>query len=215
MGVVNKTESTRMPELMSRDRDKLDELLASTIVGHVAFVDESGGPVVLPSAIVRWGDDLIVHGSTGSRWMRRIAEGVPTSVSMTVVDGVIVARSAFESSLSYRSAVLFGVFEQLHGAHKEAALDALTDRLIPGRVAEVRPSTRRELAATLVLRMPIAEWSLRISDGWSEDPPDDIACDVWAGRIDFDERPVTLHAAPDLRDGIDPPLSVAGTRARH
>ena len=104
-----------MPEMMSHDRGALDALFDATIVGHVAFVDEDGGPAVLPTAVVRWGDRLVVHGSTGSRWMR-LAAGSPAVVSITAVDGIIVARSAFESSVSYRSAVVFGSFETLKSA---------------------------------------------------------------------------------------------------
>ena len=212
---VSATTPTRMPELMSDDRESLDQLLADTIVANIAFVDDAGHPALIPSAVVLWRDSLIVHGSTGSRWMRRVAEGVPTCVSVTAVDGVVVARSAFESSLAYRSAVFFGAFVPLTGADKAAALDALTERLIAGRVAEVRASTTRELAATLVLQMPITRWSLRISDGWSEDHDDDIAGDAWAGRIDFGARPTTVRAAPDLRDGIATPSSVSGLLAAH
>jgi nitroimidazol reductase NimA-like FMN-containing flavoprotein (pyridoxamine 5'-phosphate oxidase superfamily) len=212
---VSNLTPIRMPELMSGNRESLDQLLAETIVANIAFVDDTGNPIVIPSAVVVHDDALIVHGSNGSRWMRRIAEGVPTCVSVTVVDGVIVARSAFESSLAYRSAVFFGSFTVLAGETKRLALDALTNRLIPGRVAEVRTSTTRELAATLVLQMPIATWSLRISDGWSEDPENDFAGDAWAGRVDFGTRPLTVRDAPDLREGITAPLSVTSLAASH
>ncbi|WP_232819123.1 pyridoxamine 5'-phosphate oxidase family protein [Homoserinimonas sp. OAct 916] len=205
---MTRTTSTRLPELMSRERADLDALLAASMVGHIAFVDEDGGPGVLPSAIVPFGDGIVVHGSTGSRWMRRIATGVPVVVSVTAVDGIIVARSAFESSLAYRSAVLFGTFRALDGTQKQAALDALTEHLIPGRVREVRPSTKRELAATLVVFMPIDEWSLRVSDGWAEDPECDVAGDAWSGQVRYGERPATSMDAPDLRTGIPRPPSI-------
>lgn len=211
---MSRTEPTRLPELMAHDRAALDALLESTIIGHVAFVAEDGSPAVLPTAVARWGDRLIVHGSTGSRWMRLVA-GSRAVVSITTVDGIIVARSAFESSLAYHSAVLFGSFQKLEGDEKSAALDALTDRLIPARLAEVRPSTQKELAATVVLAMPITEWSLRVSDGWSEDPEDDIAGPAWAGHVVFGDRAATIHPAPDLRPGISAPCSVAGIRVAH
>lgn len=211
---MSNTEPTRLPELMSSDRAALDALLDSTIVGHIAFVTPDGGPMVVPTAAVRWDDRLVVHGSTGSRWLRLVV-GSPAVVSVATVDGIIVARSAFESSLAYRSAVLFGSFDELAGDEKGAALDALTDRLIPGRVAEVRTATAKELAATLVLAMPIAKWSLRISDGWAEDAEDDVAGPAWAGRAVFGSRPVATRAAPDLRTGISAPASVTGVRAAH
>ena len=157
---------------------------------------------MIPTAIVRDGDRVLAHGSTGSRWMRALAAGAPTCLAVTALDGVVVARSAFESSLHYRSAVLFGACAPLPDDEKEAALDLVTDALIPGRVAEIRRPTRRELEATLVLALPIAEWSLKVSDGWPDDPPEDVAGDAWAGVLPMLTgygRPVP---APDLRDGI-------------
>ncbi|HEY8590523.1 MAG TPA: pyridoxamine 5'-phosphate oxidase family protein, partial [Naasia sp.] len=100
---MSRTHPTRMPELMSRDRRELDELLDSTLVASVAYTAEDGTPSVLPTGFARWGDSIVIHGSTGSRWMR-LASGTPAAVSVTAVDGIVVARSAFESSLLYRSA---------------------------------------------------------------------------------------------------------------
>ncbi|GAA1221534.1 pyridoxamine 5'-phosphate oxidase family protein [Rhodoglobus aureus] len=200
-----------MPELMTKNRDVLNALLDSTIIGHVAYVDEDGAPGVLPTAVARFGGSLIVHGSTGSRWMRLVS-GAPAAVSVTSVDGIVVARSAFESSLIYRSAVLFGSFRVLESTEKADALDALTEKLIPGRLSEVRQNTKKELAATLVLSMPIDEWSARVSDGWPEDATDDIAGDAWAGQVRFGKQPATVLDAPDLRRGIPTPDSVNALR---
>ena len=201
------TVATRMPEKMSRDRAELDALLDSEIVGNVAYVHDDGTPGVLPTAVARHGDELIVHGSTGSRWMRLVS-GAPVAVSVTAVGGIVVARSAFESSLIYSSAVLFGSFRVLDGDDKAAALDAITEKLIPGRLAEVRPNSKKELAATLVLALPITEWSLRTSDEWPEDTEADIAADAWGGQVRFAARAATVVAAPDLRSGIRVPESV-------
>ncbi|MGV8859003.1 pyridoxamine 5'-phosphate oxidase family protein [Rhodoglobus sp.] len=208
---MSRTNATRMPELMSQDREALNALLDSEIVGNVAYVNDDGTPGVIPTAVARLGDSLIVHGSTGSRWMRLVA-GSPAAVSVTSLGGIVVARSAFESSLIYSSAVLFGSFQVLDGDEKSAALNALTDKLIPGRLSEVRPNNKKELAATLVLALPIDEWSLRVSNGWPEDPDDDIAGDAWAGHVRFGTAPATVIDAPDLRSGIHAPGSV---RALH
>jgi hypothetical protein len=199
-----------MPELMSHDRDVLDALIDSTILGTVAYVAEDGSPGVLPTAVARLGDTLVAHGSTGSRWMRLVS-GASTAVSITSVGGIIVARSAFESSLIYTSAVLFGSFRALDGDEKSDALDALTDKMIPGRTTEVRANSKKELAATLVLSMPLAEWSVRVSDYWPEDADDDLAGDAWAGQLRFGARPVTVLDAPDLRAEISAPASVRAT----
>ncbi len=201
-----------MPEMMSADRADLDALLDRTVLGHFAFADEDGRPVALPSVIARWGDRVLTHGSTGSRWLRRIAAGVPVAVSVATVDGIVVARSAYASSLLYASAVLFGAFTPLAGEEKLAALDVLTDRLLPGRTAEVRRPTAKELAATTMLAMPIGEWSVRLSDGWPEDPQDDVAGPAWAGLVRFGPPPATLAGAPDLRPGI--PVAPSAGQAR-
>ena len=201
-----------MPEMMSADRADLDALLDRTVLGHFAFTDEDGRPVVLPSVIARWGDRVLTHGSTGSRWLRRIGAGVPVAVSVATVDGIVVARSAYASSLLYGSAVLFGAFAPLAGAEKLAALDALTDRLLPGRTTEVRRPTAKELAATTMLAMPIGEWSVRLSADWPEDPQDDVAGPAWAGLVRFGPPPATLAGAPDLRPGI--PVAPSAGQAR-
>lgn len=211
----------RLPELASRDRAALDSLLDSTRVGHVALVAEDGSPVVIPTAVVRDGDRVLCHGSTGSRWMRRVAQGVPVALAVTADDGLSVARSAFESSFLYRSAVLFGsctVVGAADGAdgagaadgaeEKARALDLLTEGLLPGRVAEVRRPTKAELAATLVLALPIDDWSLKVNDGWPEDPPDDVAGSAWAGLVRRRSAYDAPEPAPDLREGIEAPASV-------
>jgi nitroimidazol reductase NimA-like FMN-containing flavoprotein (pyridoxamine 5'-phosphate oxidase superfamily) len=199
----------RMVERVSAaDRTGLDQLLDSTPIGHVGFVGEGGQPVVLPIAIARDGADVLLHGSTGSGWLRLIAQGIPVSIAVTEIDALVVARSAFESSMRYRSAVLFGSCRQLDGQPKQDALDLLTDALIPGRVAEVRRPSAKELAATLVLRLTVEEYTIKVSQGWPDDPPSDVAGSAWAGvlprRIGYPEA----WPAPDLRDGIELPGSV-------
>lgn len=201
-----RTEITRLREKASTDRAALDALLDTTRVGHFALVREDGHPVVVPTAIVRDGDRVLAHGSTGSPWLRRLADGAPTCLAVTALDGLVVARSAFESSLHYRSAVLFGSCTV--ASDTERALDLITERLIPGRSAEIRRPRAQELAATLVLVLPIAEWSLKISDGWPEDPDDDVAGDAWAGVVPQLTSYGSPRPAPDLRDGIAVPASV-------
>jgi nitroimidazol reductase NimA-like FMN-containing flavoprotein (pyridoxamine 5'-phosphate oxidase superfamily) len=199
---------TRLAEKASTDRAALDALLDTAVVGHFGLVAEDGTPVVIPTAVVRDGDLLLAHGSTGSRWMRRLARGVPTALAVTSYDGLVVARSAFESSLRYRSAVLFGSCSTLPDDEKERALDLVTDTLVPGRVAEVRRPTRAELAATLVLALPIDDWSLKVSDGWPEDEPEDVAGPAWAGVVPLRRTYDAPLAAPDLAPGIEVPASV-------
>jgi nitroimidazol reductase NimA-like FMN-containing flavoprotein (pyridoxamine 5'-phosphate oxidase superfamily) len=203
------TRVTRLAEKQTTERDDLDALLACTPLATVALVRD-GHPVVFPTGFARVADDLVIHGSTGSPWLRALAAGAPAAVSVTALDGVVVARSAFESSFRYRSAVLFGVFEPIPDDQKVSYLNALTDTFIPGRVAELRASTRRELAATLALRMAIAEdnWSLKVSAGWPDDPDEDVAGDAWAGVVPMTVAHGAPQAAPDLTPGIAVPASV-------
>jgi hypothetical protein len=129
-------------------------------------------------------------------------------LAVTAVDGLVVARSAFESSMHYRSAVLFGRCSILEPGHKQSALELITDSLIPGRTAELRAPRGKELAATMVLRMSVSDWTYKVSDRWPEDPADDVAGPAWAGVL---PRRTGFRAALDtfdLRPGIEPPASV-------
>lgn len=204
---MDETSITRLAELGSADRIALDALLDISTVAHVGFVRD-GAPVVIPTAVARDGDVLLMHGSTGAGWMRALADGDPVSVAVTAVEGLVVARSAFESSMLYRSAVLFGSCASLAGDEKRRALDVMTDHLIPGRVSEVRVPSAKELAATLVLALPIQRWSLKISDGWPEDPVDDVAGPAWAGVLPLVTSYGVPESSPDLRAGIVTPASV-------
>jgi len=202
------TEITRLREKASSDRAALDALLDSTHIGHFGLVGDDGTPAVIPTAVVRDGDRVLAHGSTGSPWMRRLADGAPTSLAVTAFDGLVIARSAFESSIHYRSAVLFGTCTVLADEDKVRALDLITQALVPGRVAELRRPRPAELAATLMMALPITRWSLKIGDGWPEDPADDVADDAWAGVIPAHITYGDPQPAPDLRPGIELPESV-------
>jgi nitroimidazol reductase NimA-like FMN-containing flavoprotein (pyridoxamine 5'-phosphate oxidase superfamily) len=233
LGPPPPTAAARMPEKFpGSDPVQLARLIADAAVGHVAFssparstgspADEQSDeadrwPSVLPIAITyepagpetSVGFSLLLHGSTGSRWLRTLAQGVPIAVAVTAVDGLVVARSAFESSMHYRSAVLFGHCQALSPGDKPAALDRITESLIPGRTAEVRPSRPKELAATLVLRMRVLDWSYKVSDGWPDDPEDDVAGSAWAGVLPRRTGFTEARDTHDLAPGIGRPPSVS------
>ena len=202
------TAVSRLAELQSTSRRQLDDLLDSTPLATVALVRD-GHPVALPIGFARIDDEVVIHGSTGSPWLSALAGGAPAAVSVTTLDGVVVARSGFESSFHYRSAVLFGTFETVT-EDKVRYLEILTDTFIPGRVAELRASTRKELAATVVLRLPIGpdNWSLKISDGWPEDPESDVAAGGWAGVVPISTSYGTPLRAPDCEESIPVAASV-------
>ena len=197
----------RMAERTTADRDVLDALLDDVLVAHVGLSLEEG-PLVIPTGFARAGDRLIFHGSTGSRWLRALAGGADVCVTVTALDGIKVARSGFESGMQYRSAVLFGTCTRLDGPDAVRALDAYVDRVLPGRSGEVRPATARELAATMVLALPITEWSVKTADGFPDDPAPDVAGDAWAGVVPMAVTYGEPIPNPDLRPGVEVPASV-------
>jgi len=199
------TTVSRLAEKQNTSRARLDELLDATPLATIALIRD-GHPVIFPIGFARIDDELVIHGSTGSPWMRQLAGGAAAAVSVTALDGVLVARSGFESSFQFRSAVLFGTFELIPEADKVRYLETLTDTFIPGRVAELRASSRKELAATMALRMPITgdNWSLKIGDGWPEDDDDDVAAGAWAGIVPL----TTVYGEPRRAPDCDPSTPV-------
>jgi nitroimidazol reductase NimA-like FMN-containing flavoprotein (pyridoxamine 5'-phosphate oxidase superfamily) len=209
--VTAQTRITRMPERQRTDRAELFGILDEALVAHVGIVRD-GLPLVLPMGFGRAGDALYLHGSTGSGIFRLMASGSPVSVTVTHLDGLVFARSLFDSSMNYRSAVVFGVPEVVAAADKEEAMRAVSEHLMPGRWDEVRPMTKRELAATVVLRLPLAEASVKVrAHGASEDPDDGEDRAVWAGVV-----PLTVRAAAPEPSALTPagtPTSVAAATA--
>jgi nitroimidazol reductase NimA-like FMN-containing flavoprotein (pyridoxamine 5'-phosphate oxidase superfamily) len=202
------TEISRLSERQSRIREQLDALLDSTPLATIAFIRD-GHPIAMPIGFARIGDELVIHGSTGSPWLRELATSASASVSVTTLDGVVVARSGFESSFHYRSAVLFGSFSVVAADAKVDYLQALLDTFIPGRSRELRESSAKELAATMVLALPIGSenWSLKIADGWAEDEEEDVAAGAWAGVVPI----ITTYAAPLRAPDCDPTIPVAAS----
>ncbi len=205
---ASRTQVRRLPEKQSGDRAALHRLLDTALVAHVAVVDD-GQPFVVPVGFARDGERLIIHGSNASRLFRLLADGAPTCLTVTVVDGVVLARSQFESSMHYRSAMVLGRCVELTGDEKAAALSSLTERLLPGRGADARPASAKELAATKVLVLPLDEWSLKVADGPPDDADDDLDRPVWAGVVPIEHRFGVPVPAPDLRTPQPVPTYVA------
>lgn len=199
------TQIRRSPHKGRAERAALEAILDEGRVAHVAFIHD-GQPVCIPVASARDGDRLLLHGSTGSRLFRTLAEGAACSVAVTLLDGLVFARSAYESSMHYRSAVVFGTARALtEGAEHLAGLKALTEALYPGRWSTLRPPTRRELAATLVLELPLEQWSVKVSDGEPGDPEEDLDAPVWAGVLPLVTSFGTPVPAANLRVDAAPP----------
>ncbi|WP_300301899.1 pyridoxamine 5'-phosphate oxidase family protein [Ferrovibrio sp.] len=174
----------RVPDRGHYDRETLHAVLDAGYVCHVAF-SQDDQPVVIPTAYWREGDHLYIHGSTKSRMAMALAKGAPACVAVTLLDGLVLARSAFHHSMNYRSVVAFGRFEQVPDDHKMAALEAFTERLAPGRWAEIRGPNKQEFKATMVLRLPLTEATAKIRRGPPKDDVEDMAIPVWAGVLPF------------------------------
>jgi uncharacterized protein len=202
---IPRTRIRRLPEKAVSDRAVLDAVLDAGLVAHVGIAVEDQ-PFVMPCGYARDGDSLLLHGSTGSRLFRALAGGAPACVTVTLLDGLVVATSLFESSMHYRSAVVLGVGATMIGAEKKHALDVLADALLPGRRVDARPPNKRELAATCVIAIPIEEWSVKVSDG----PPlfidDDAGWDPWSGVVPLQLQP----GEPITSRGGKPPSYVTG-----
>jgi nitroimidazol reductase NimA-like FMN-containing flavoprotein (pyridoxamine 5'-phosphate oxidase superfamily) len=189
----------RLPEKQVDDRAVLDAILDAGRVAHIAVVDEHEQPYVLPVAYARDGDRVLVHGSTGSRLFRTLAAGAWTCLTVTHLDGLIVARSAFESSMRYRSAMVLGTCDAVPGSDKLRSLEVLTEHLLPARWATLRAPLAKEIAATMILSLPLENWSVKVSDGWPDDPPEDLDAPVWAGVLPMATAFGVPMPAPDLR----------------
>lgn len=197
-GSTPRTTVRRLPEKAVRDTAALHAVLDAGLVGHLAVTDEAGQPYVVPVGYARDGDHVVIHGSTGSRLFRGLAGGQPTCLTVTLLDGLVLARSTFESSMQYRSAMVLGSCTELTGGAKDRALQVITDHLLPGRWAEARHPSRKELAATMVLALPLTEASVKISDGPPDDDPADVDRPIWAGVVPIREVLGAPVDAPDL-----------------
>ena len=206
---TERTELKRVPERGHFDRDVVNAIIDEAMICHVGIVDEDGRPVVIPTFHGRDGDDLLIHGSAASRLLRT-ARNSEISVSITLIDSLVVARSAFHHSANYRSVVLFGVPEQITDDDEASrALDVLVEALIPGRSGEVRPHTRNEIKATSVLRLPITEASAKIRNGPPVDDDEDMDTEVWAGLLPINTTFGEPSTADDMRMDLPPSPSIA------
>jgi uncharacterized protein len=193
----------RHPERGRYDRAEVDAVLDSQLVAHVAFV-EAGQPFCVPMLQARVGDDLYVHGSTASRTVRTLAAGAPACVTVTAIDGLVLARSAFQHSANYRSAMLLGSFRSIIGERERlAAFEAFTNKIVPGRWNEVRRPSAQELKATTVLAMAIDEASAKIRTGPpTDDETPDAELETWAGVVPVVTSFGEPEASPGLTNGI-------------
>lgn len=180
---TTKTKLRRKPQRGSHERDVIDSILDEALACHLGVIEEDGWPVVTPTLHVRVGDHVYVHGSAASRTLRTAAAS-KVCLTATLIDGLVLARAAMHHSANYRSVMLFGSGAPIGDpGEKRRALEALVEKLVPGRWGEVRAPTEKELRATSVLRIPLEEASAKVRSGPPVDDDADYALPVWAGVI--------------------------------
>jgi nitroimidazol reductase NimA-like FMN-containing flavoprotein (pyridoxamine 5'-phosphate oxidase superfamily) len=215
MDEIPQSERTTVRRLAKRgsyDRALIYEVLDSALICHVGFAVD-GSPFVIPTIHVRIGDRLYFHGSPASRMLKALAQGVEVCVTVTIVDGLVLARSAFHHSMNYRSVMVFGTAHAVEHAEKKLrVLHALSDQLIRGRWEQVRAPSPAELNATLVLSLPIEEASAKVRTGPPLDDEEDYSLPVWAGVLPLALSAGTPAADPRLDPEISPPFYATGYR---
>ena len=204
---TDRTVPTRSPNRASYDRELVHSILDEGYVCHLGFVRD-GAPVVLPTLYGRVGERLYVHGSTGSRPLRMTGQadpGLAVCLTVTHVDALILARSAFHHSINYRSVVVHGLaYDVTDPEEKRLALDALVDHVVPGRAVDSRPANKKELAATAVIRLDLDEVSAKLRTGGVNDEPEDLALPHWAGVVPLRKG----YGTPVADDGLAPGTEV-------
>ncbi|WP_329009451.1 pyridoxamine 5'-phosphate oxidase family protein [Streptomyces sp. NBC_01601] len=205
---TDRTVPTRAAQRASYDREAVHAILDEGYLCHLGFVRD-GAPVVLPTLYGRVGERLYVHGSTGSRPLRMTGAadpGLPVCLTVTHVDGLVLARSAFHHSINYRSVVVHGVAHEVTDPEeRRIALDAVVDQVVPGRSADSRPANRKELAATAVIRLDLEEVSAKVRTGGVNDEPEDLTLPYWAGVVPVHQTYAAPLADADLAPGTGLP----------
>jgi len=202
--VTRRTRLRRRPERGVYDRSVIDAILDEGLVGQLGFAID-GHPWTVPMVYGRVADVVFVHGAAANHALRALAGGIEVCLSVTLLDGLVVARSAFHMSINYRSVMLFGVATRVEDPErKRAAMEAVLEHVVPGRTPDVRPPSAPELAATLVLELAIVEASAKIRTGGPVDEPEDLARSTWAGEI-----PLSVRAGAPVPDGHVRPGIVA------
>ena len=202
----------RLPDRARYDRATVEAILDEGLVCHVGFVD-GGQPFVIPSAYARQGDRLVLHGSAASRMVKALAAGAPACVTVTLLDGLVLARSGFHHSMNYRSVVVLGRATEIEDpAEKRRALEAIVEHVAPGRAASVRPPNEKELRATRVVALRLDEASAKVRTGPPKDDEEDYALPVWAGELPLRLEPLAPVADPTPGPAIPPPPHLTGWR---
>jgi len=202
---TQRTQVKRLPDRGAYDSETVFRILDEGLICHVGF-SVDGQPYVIPTGFARVEDMLYIHGSAASRMLRTLAEGIQVCVTVTLLDGLVLARSAFHHSMNYRSVVMLGRATLVcDPAEKIKALGAFTEHIVRGRWNDVRLPTESELKATTVLALPLAEVSAKIRTGPPKDDAEDYQLPIWAGVVPLSITPSAPIADPRLKAGLEPP----------
>jgi hypothetical protein len=212
IAATERTKVRRQPKRANYDRALVHAILDEALTCHVGFAIE-GRPWVIPTIHARIDDRLYLHGAVTNHMLRALTDGIEACVTITLIDGLVLARSAFHHSMNYRSVMVFGRATLVaDGPEKLAAFDALVEHVVPGRTADARPPSDAEIRTTSVLVLPIDEASAKVRAGGPIDEPDDIALDVWAGQLPLTTTYGAPIAEPDSNGTL--PAYVAGYHRR-
>ena len=202
---TERTQVRRLPDRGKYDFENVYGILDEAFICHVGFVVD-GQPFVIPTGFARVNDTLYIHGSAASRMLRTIAGGVQVCVTVTLVDGIVMARSGFHSSMNYRSVVILGKATQVEGRdQKLKALAAFSEQVMPGRWKDLRDTTDAELKGTLVLELPLKEVSAKVRTGPPKDDEADYSLPLWAGVVPLKLTAGTPIPDPRLPKGVEAP----------
>lgn len=200
-----RTRLRRLPDRGSYERETIHAILDEGLVCHLSFA-ASGQPHVIPTIYARRGDTVFLHGSAASRTLRALKDGAEACMCVTLVDGLVLARAAFHTSINFRSVILYGKTREVSdAAEKLEALEALVEHAVPGRWKDVRGPNESEFRQTSVLALPIDEASAKVREGGPKEEPEDYAIPCWAGVIPLRQTTLPLVADDRLADGIVPP----------
>jgi nitroimidazol reductase NimA-like FMN-containing flavoprotein (pyridoxamine 5'-phosphate oxidase superfamily) len=212
--VTRRNRVRRLPEKARYDEAAVHAVLDAGLVAQVGFV-EAGQPLVIPMLYGRDAGRLFLHGARKARILELLGSGAPACANVTLLDGIVAARSAFNSSMNYRSAVVFGAARALEdGDERLHALRVISEHVLPGRWAELRPPTPRELAMTAVVELRIESASAKVAEGPPQDEAEDYASPVWAGVVPITTRLGRPEGDGRLLPGVEPSRAVAGLEGR-
>lgn len=203
--VTPESRVRRIPKRAHYDRETVHAIIDEALICHVSFV-EDGQPFIIPTIHARRDDELLLHGARASRLLKHAGSGAPIAIAITLLDGLVIARSTFNSSMNYRSVVIFGRGRAIEdAAEREAALKAFSDQLVPGRWDDSRPNTEQETAATAIVAVTIDAASAKIRTGDVGDDPEEFGLPYWAGVLPLEQQVLAPIDDPNLTAGIQVP----------